>query len=380
MNPLFRRAVLILVVTLLGAALAGCGSVHRGYESMLLLGDVQSGAESSRLKNITEKPERSTVAYAVGDREHVADVYQPADREPRGTLVLIHGFTEHGRRDPRLVEFATSMARAGFTVITPDVEGPMTMAVGLRDARHIQDTLEYVVAEQDGFATEPVGLMAFSFAVGPAVIAAKAPNVAEDVAFLVAVGGYYDIEDAITYVTTGVEPRSGRQDTVPEPRREGKWVVLLSQLDRIDDPRDRELLREIAETRLENPGAQVDGQVDALGGDGQAVYGLITNTDPDRVGEYLDALPATVRDELQGLDLARRDLSRLKAELILVHGTDDNVIPIGHSERLQAAIGDEQAHLYPAAGLYHVDVAPGLRDGWQLWRASRLVLRLTDRH
>ncbi|SEP14128.1 Lysophospholipase, alpha-beta hydrolase superfamily [Aquisalimonas asiatica] len=347
---------------------------------MLLLGDVQSGAESSRLKNITEEPERSTVAYAVDDREHVADIYQPGDREPRGTLVLIHGFTEHGRHDPRLVEFATSMARAGFTVVAPDVEGPMTMAVGLRDARHIQDTLEYVAADEDDFATEPMGLMAFSFAVGPAVIAAKSPDVAEDVAFLVAVGGYYDIEHAITYVTTGVDPLSGRRDTVPQPRREGKWVVLLSQLDRIEDTHDRELLREIAEARLEDPGAQVDSQVDALGEDGRAVYGLITNTDPDRVGEYLEALPATVRDELHGLDLARRDLSQLRAELVLVHGTDDNVIPIGHSERLQAAVGEEQAHLYPAAGLYHVDVTPGLRDGWQLWRASRLVLRLADQH
>ena len=347
---------------------------------MLLLGDVQSGAEDSRLKAITADPERSTVAYTVEDREHVADIYRPGDRAPRGTLVLIHGFTEHGRRDPRLVEFATSMARTGFVVVTPDVEGPKTMAVGLDDARDIGDTLEHVTAGDELPTEPPVGVMAFSFAVGPSIIAAKDPRVADHVGFLVAVGGYYDMVDAITYVTTGYDPVGGETGEVAEPRREGKWVVLLSQLDRIADERDRELLRRIAERRIEAHWADVDDEVEQLGDEGEAVYALITNTEPERVDELLAGLPGDVRHQIDGLDLAQRDLSRLQARLVLVHGTDDDVIPIGHSERLKAAVGEDQARLFPAGGLYHVDITPGLRDGWQLWRAAAHVLYLADRH
>ena len=347
---------------------------------MLLLGDVQSGADDSRLKTITATPERSTVAYTVEDREHVADVYQPGDRDPRGTLVLIHGFTEDGRRDPRLVEFATSMARSGFVVVTPDVEGPKTMAVGLDDARDIGDTLKHVTAGDELPVEPPVGVMAFSFAVGPSIIAAKDPQVADQIGFLVAVGGYYDLVDAITYVTTGYDPVAGEQGEVAEPRREGKWVVLLSQLDRIADDHDRQLLRRIAERRIDTPWADVDDDVEQLGDEGAAVYALITNTDPEQVDELLAGLPRDVRHQIHGLDLARRDLSHLQAQLVLVHGTDDDVIPIGHSKRLQAAVGEDQARLFPAAGLYHVDVSPGLRDGWQLWRATAHVLYLADRH
>jgi pimeloyl-ACP methyl ester carboxylesterase len=374
---LIRASILFIALVFV---LTGCGSIQRGYESALLLGDVQAGSGDSRLKSITEAPTRSTIAYAVSGREHVADIYEPAGRQPRGTLVLIHGFTGHGRRDLRLVEFAASLARSGFVVVAPDVEGPRTFAVGLDDARDIGDTLRHVTTDAGGFTVPPVGLMAFSFAVGPAMIAAMEPSVADDVHFLVAVGGYYDLVDTITYVTTGFDPSSDRVGTVPEPRREGKWIVLLSQLDRIHDDEDRKLLRRIAESRLDDPEARVDDTVAALGSEGRAVYRLVTNTDPGRVHQYVRGLPVDVRAELEGLDLARRDLSCLRAQLILVHGTDDDVIPIGHSQRLLDTVGGDRAHLFPASGLHHVDVSPGLRDGWQLWRAGSLILRLADDH
>lgn len=370
--PRIRTSVLFIAFAI---ALTGCGSMQRGYESALLLGDVRAGSGDSRLKSVTEAPTRSTITYAVSDREHVADVYEPAGRPPRGTLVLIHGFTGHGRRDLRLVELAASLARSGFVVVAPDVEGPRTFAVGLDDARDIGDTLRYVTTDPGGFTVRPIGLMAFSFAVGPAMIAAMEPSVADDVRFLVAVGGYYDLVDIITYVTTGFDPLNNRADAIPEPRREGKWLVLLSQLDRIHNDGDRRLLRRIAESRLDDPEARVDDAVAALGSEGQSVYRLVTNTDPGRVDEYVRGLPVDVRAELEGLDLAQHDLSRLRAQLILVHGMDDDVIPIGHSERLRDAVGD-RAHLFLASGLHHVDVSPGLRDGWQLWRAGSLLLRL----
>lgn len=371
--PRLRTAVLFIAIVL-----TGCGSIQRGYESALLLGDVRAGSGDSRLKSVTEAPTRTTITYTMSGREHVADVYEPAGRPPRGTLVLIHGFTGHGRRDLRLVAFAASLARSRFVVVAPDVEGPRTFAVGLDDARDIGDTLRYVTTDAGGFAVHPVGLMAFSFAVGPAMIAAMEPSIANDVHLLVAVGGYYDLVDAITYVTTGLDPLSDRTDTVPEPRREGKWLVLLSQLDRIHDDEDRRLLRRIAESRLDDPDVRVDDAVVALGREGRSVYQLVSNKNPNRVAGYVRRLPADVRAELEGLDVARRDLSRLQAELILVHGTDDDVIPIGHSERLQDAVGDDQAHLFPVSGLHHVNVSPGFRDGWQLWRAGSLILRLAD--
>lgn len=368
-----------MALLMASVVLGGCATVEHGYDSALLLGDVQAGADASRLKERTEAPERDVIDYARRGRPHVADVYQPQGRPSRGTLVLIHGFTPYGRRDPRLMAFARSMARSGFTVVVPDVVGPMTGSVSLDDSRAIRDTLAYVADGAGGYARGPIGVMAYSFAVGPAVIAANHPSVARHLDFLVGVGGYYDLPDAITYMTTGVDP-GGPADTLSAPRRRARWVFLQSQLPRLSHDEDRALLRRIAERRLGQNGTAVGDLVAELSPAGHAVYALVSNHDPGRVDTLIAALPERVRAQIRGLDLARRDLDRLTADVVLIHGRDDDVIPISHSERLREALGPDQARLYRASGLKHVDVAPGIVDSFALWQAAIHIFELAERH
>lgn len=376
--PVIRAGVRWLVLLVLLVALAGCATVEHGYDSALLLGDVQAGTGDSLLKRQTSEPERAVVEYKRGSRAYVADRYRPVGGDIRGTLVLVHGFTPYGRRDPRLSAFARSMARSGFIVLVPDVSGAMTGALSLNNGRAIRDALASVGDGAHGYRSGPVGAMAYSFGVGPTLIAASRPAVADDLDFLVAVGGYYDLRDAITYITTGVDPaREGRS---PAPRRPARWFFLLTQLPRISDAEDREVLRRIAERRLSQPNASVADLAAELSLGGRAVYQLMSNNDPGRVADLMAALPRGMRAQINGLDLAQRDLTSLDADVVLIHGRDDDVIPISHSERLKAAIGPERVRLYRAGGLKHVDVAPGLWDSFALWRAAIHILDLAERH
>lgn len=365
----YRSAILILLAALMIAACAGPG---RGYDAALLLGDVRAGAEDSRLKRSTETPRRDSVRYSVDERRGVADRYRSGDAH-RGPLVLIHGFTDQGRRDPQLVAFAHSLARSGFDVLVPEVPGLRTMAVGTAEIDRIADAVREAGTEQ-----RPTGIAAVSFAAGPAVLAAMEPDTVHRVDFIVSVGGYYDLVDAIRYATTGRDAGSDRDDPVAEPRREGKWILLMAQLHHLDDPNDRELLEQIARRRLDDEYAPVDDLRDQLGPDGEAMYALVTNRDPDRLEALLADLPDGARRELATLDLARRDLSALRARLILIHGSEDRVIPVSHSERLRDTLPQGQARLYRAGGLDHVEVSPGFFDSWQLWRAATAMLRLAD--
>jgi pimeloyl-ACP methyl ester carboxylesterase len=81
---------------------------------------------------------------------------------------------------------------------------------------------------------------------------------------------------------------------------------------------------------------------------------LLDNADPDRVPALIDALPAPIRADLEGLDLARRDLSQLSFELILVHGRDDPIIPATESRALAAAVPEGKAALFIVDRLGHV--------------------------
>ncbi len=371
-----RRSVAAAVLgTLTLAALAGMPAVHRGYAALLILLDIQAGAGPSRLKHHTRDPVRSAADFRIEGRDHQADHYQPADRAPRATLVLLHGLTPAGRREPRLEQFATTMARAGFRVVVPDLPGMRSLTVGTEDIRDITDTLRQVLDPEADLDCNSVGLMAFSFAVGPALIAALTPEIRERVAFVVAVGGYYDLADAITYATTGYDPISGQRGTLPAP--EGKWWLLQSQGQRLTRPEDR-ALDALAQRRMRDPTAAVDDLLLQLSPDGRAVHALAANTDPERVRELIRQLPAAIRDQLRALDLSRQNLEALRAHLLLIHGRDDNVIPVGHSRRLLARLGKDRASLFEPRGLDHVDVTPGLRDTWQLWQATRELLWLAD--
>ncbi|MGE3297506.1 MAG: alpha/beta hydrolase family protein [Porticoccaceae bacterium] len=375
-----RRRWRTLAAALLGAlalaALATTPAARRGHEALLILFDIQAGTGPSRLKHRTRDPLRSAVDFRILGRDHQADRYQPADRAPRATLVLLHGLTPAGRREPRLERFATTLARAGFRVVVPDLPGMRSLAVGTEDVRDIADTLRQVLGRTGNPDCNAVGLMGFSFAVGPALIAALTADVGERLSFVVAVGGYYDLTGAITYATTGYDPLSGQRGTPPAP--EGKWWLLQSESRRLTRLEDRALLDQLAQRRTRDPAAPVDDLLVPLSRDGRAVYALAANTDPERVRDLIRQLPAEIRTQLHALDLAQQKLETLRAHLLLIHGTEDNVIPVGHSRALLARLGTARASLFEAGGLNHVDVAPGLRDAFQLWRATRELLWLAD--
>ena len=106
---------------------------------------------------------------------------------------------------------------------------------------------------------------------------------------------------------------------------------------------------------------------------------LLDNADPERVPALIAALPATIRADLRALDLARRDLSTLPFELILVHGRDDPIIPASESRALAAAAPADQVSLHIVDRLGHVELSPGgLLDGIGLWRAVYRLLAQRD--
>jgi pimeloyl-ACP methyl ester carboxylesterase len=368
----------LLVAGLVLVLLSGCTSLGRSHEALLVLGDLAAGDEPSRLKDRTPMPTREDLAYAVDGRDHVADLYRPGEPR-RGALILVHGLAEAGRRDARLIAFARTLARAGFTVMVPDLEGMRDFSVGEREVEAIADAIRHAGAELPA-ARSGTGLAAVSFAVGPTLLAAMRPEASHRVRFVVAVGGYYDLTDMLRYVTTG-EDRAGDEGRAPPPQREARWAVLRSQLHHLDDAEDRERLEAIARARLADDESPTP-RVERLGPDARALYDLVTNRDPTRVEPLLEDLPPAVRAEFEALDLAAQDLDALEARLVLVHGPDDRVIPISHSRRLRDALPPGRARLFEADGLGHVDISPDWRDGWGLWRAIRHVLWLgetTDR-
>ena len=145
------------------------------------------------------------------------------------------GAAQAGKDDPRLQALATSLARARFLVLVPDLDGPRQLKISAADADGIADAIVYMSARDTTQAVRPVGVAAISYGVGPAVLAGLRPDVNGRLRFILGLGGYYDTHAMITYITTGAyrDPEGGGW-LHAAPLGYAKWVFVLSNVDRIE--------------------------------------------------------------------------------------------------------------------------------------------------
>jgi pimeloyl-ACP methyl ester carboxylesterase len=371
-NPSFLA--LLLAVSL---CVAGCVS-PRGQEARDLLADIAAGDGPSRLKETTPEPSRTSIRYRRAAGQASADLYR-SPQQPRGAVVVVPGLTPDGKDDARVVAFAKSLARAQFLVLVPDIANTRALKVSAADSAVIGDAIEELAQRVAGGAERSVGLIAISYAVGPALLAASQTPVGHHVRFVVAIGGYYDIEAAIGFVTTGYYRAADGSWRHAAPNEWGKWVFVRSNADRVGDPADRGRLRQIAERRLANPAAEIGDLVARLGPDGRAVYDLVINSDPARVPGLIGQLPGAIREELRRLDLKGRDFRAIAGPVFLIHGRDDAIIPYSESVELAKALG-ARADLTIIDHFAHVDAGDiGFADSLRLWEAASRILEERDR-
>lgn len=360
--------------------LSGC--VHLpDDEARWVLDDLAAGDGASQLKRRTPAPTRLAIAYTVQGHHHRGDLYRPG-QAPLAGIVLVHGVAERGKDDPRLVAFASTLARARFLVLVPDLPNLRAYRVRSEDAQTVARAFSHLASLPELPPGSQAGIGAFSYAVGPAVLAALSPEVRERVDFVLGIGGYYDLEQVLTFLTTGHFREQGRWRH-RAPNDYGKWIFVLGVAELLPEPGDRAALRRMARERLQGyrdylyPDPDTGGLDGPITAQGRAMVALLENQDPERVPTLIGALPAPLRNELECLDLARRDLSRLQAHLILLHGTDDNIIPYTQSVALAAVVPGTQ--LFLIDGLAHVNLLALGLDRRTLWRAVGALLAQRDR-
>lgn len=391
------RLWLLLAVLAATLPLAGCAPA-RHYKSALVLQDMAAGKGASRLKGITPAPLRETVSYTVDGRARRADLYLPGPLEgckttdarhstycPRAALVAVPGAVPLASDDPRFTAFAASLARAGFAVLAPRMPGFRQLRVRPADAREIADAFAYAAGRPELAPGERAGLFAFSYAAGPALLAALEEDIRDRVRFVATLGGYHDLPRAMRFFTTGWYEHDGTWHYLA-PDDTGRMVLAFSSLDYLRNAADEALFEQMVEARLKDRATDLVPLAARLSVPGQAVYALAVNTDPARFQQLLEGLPEAMRADLERLNLARHDLKQLKARLWLVHGRNDSLIPWTETLALAAAAPAGQARVFLIHRVVgHVNLSVSdllswrfwtedLPDLWRLWRVIDLML------
>ncbi len=410
-SPRLAAATAVLLFAT-GPLLSGC-AVGRGIEALDFLLDIAAGPDTT-LAGVTRieissgpgvefeiSPERlGPSGIVVGPGALRADLYLPSQGDggaasavpARAALVLVPGLAETGKDDARLVGLAVAFARVGIAVLVPDLASLKKLRAGPENIGEIANSLRFLAgggqrlcttwrnrgAVETDAAPCPIGVAAISYAVGPALLATLEPDLVGKVGFLVGVGGYHDIAASLTYITTGWYRDADGGWRRGTPNAYGKWAFVLANAARVADPADRTSLDAMARRRLADLDAEIDDLAAQLGPEGRAIHALVTNTERDRVAALIAALPESIRADLAALDLAARDLSAAPPALLL-HGSDDTIIPASESVALAAALGPDRVRLVLLDRLAHADLEQvSLGDAFRLWRACYWLLAARD--
>lgn len=375
-----RTTIHLLAMLALCNVLLACTSPDFGdSEAGLALEDLVSGHTSSRLVSQVPRPSRESINFMTGGEKRAADLYHPS-QGARAGIVLVPGVAARGRRDARVIAIANTLARLDFTVLVPDMPGLRSYKMRSSDAREVADSFAWLASRPTLAPSGHIGIAGFSYGAGPVLLAALQPDIRDRVRFVLAVGGYYSMENVVTYLTTGhyrVNQPAGTavsETSRLSPHPYSETAFIRSNLDFLERSVDRGFFRSYAE-HIAGDLTDDDEPVPAhLAPDAQAFYDLLTNHRPAQVPVLLDRLSARMRTELEGISPAAHNLSRLRAEVILLHGRSDNLIPYSESVALADALPANQVQLFLIDGLAHVDLRPKAHDVPQLLSAMEALL------
>ena len=264
----------------------------------------------------------------------------PGGGGPTPAIVLVVGADPAPPDDPRVERLTDALARVGFAVLltqSGDLDAKRVLPV---EPRRLAGAFEALGAHPRVDA-DRVGFVGLSAGGSLAIVAASDPRIADRVAFVLAIGPYFD---AASLVASTLSQRH----RLPDGREEA-WEPHGTTI---------EVVRETVLAIL--PGGSVID--DRLAGD--------LAGDLARAEASIDALPAASRAMLEAVS-PRYAVAGLRAPLYLLHDRDDPFVPWTESEALAAAVGpavyhriDLFEHVEPRIG----NVRVLWRDGWRFVR------------
>jgi dienelactone hydrolase len=341
-----RRAV-VFVLAVLVVLLARPASHHARAAGLLVS---FSDPDTTASAEITEQ-------RILLDGGIPANVYRPAGKAMTDLpgVVLVHGVHHLGIEEPRLNRFARSVAQAGVVVLAPEIMELSDYRVAPRSI----DTVGKAVKELEALvAKKQVGVMGMSFGGGVSLLAAADERFKDDIAFVVAVGGHGDLARVSAFFATD-----------PKAHEYGATVLVYTHVEDFFPAADVPAAQEALRLWLHEARDDARRAAKELSSPSRAKVEKLFAADVASLRPELLAEIERLRDRMKEMSPeAEGRLANIRANVYLLHGEGDNVIPASETLSLAKAIPPARlrsALVTPA--IQHVELTgPTAMDKWDL--------------
>ena len=252
-----------------------------------------------------------------------ARIYSPRGVGFAPGIMAVHGMHELGINEPRLVNFARSLAASGFQVMTPQV-------AGIADYRVEAESADLIGTAAQDFARElqapKVGVLAISFSGGLALLAASDPQYSPSIAWVATVGAHYDLAHVLRFFATGEALRpDGAVEHFP-PHEYGPLIVVYDEPQDFFAPQDVQAAHDAIKLLLAGNGKASEELANAMTPAGEQTMQLIYHKQREALTPAILAEIEKRRDQLAAASPAGH-MGSLTMPVLLLHGSDDTVIP-----------------------------------------------------
>lgn len=346
--------------------------------AILFLAEVLDLLPFRPLSLVTRRPERREIAFAGPHGSNVGRLFVPAGGGRRAGVVFFLGAALAGPDDPRVEVLAASLARCGFVTLMCWSTAMQECRLDPADLDLLQAAFEHLAARPD-VDPERMGFVSFCVGASYALVTAARPEIAERVAFVTAFGPFYSARDLTRAMGTDrafSEGSSRRWGVAWHKHDDSRAQFERVHLDALEDETERQRVAEAVTQALPEPVG--------LSPAATAVYRLLTVAPFEGSDLLVDRLPPGLLDRYDRVS-PRGQLDGLRAEVLVIHSTTDELIPVEESRRLVEALRTRVPTTYCELTMFeHTEVAATTRLGTvvrelaRLASDARLLLRYAD--
>ncbi|APR77097.1 Hypothetical protein A7982_02444 [Minicystis rosea] len=294
-----------------------------------------------------------------------ARVYTPQGVSGAPGVVLVHGVHRLAIDEPRLKRFSRAIAASGVVVLTPEVAEIADYTVDPRSIETIGAAARTLRTRLGGGRA---GVMGMSFAGGLSLMAAADPRFAEDVGFVVSVGGHHDLARVSRFFATSEVERPDGSAVHLEAHGYGALVLLYGSASRFFPAEDVPAAKEAIRLWLWDERDKARVAAEALSPASWAKVDALFDGRIDLVApEILTEIERS--PELMERVSPHGKLARMAVPVFLLHGAGDTVIPAAETQWIASEV---PAHLLRRAlvspAIVHVELGPStpFSEKWDL--------------